>query len=565
MKVWLVLSVACVLAWAVTLRQAQGDIIVAEGTTAAYQIDLSRYFASAEAATRSRATAIADAKAFAASATPVTPATLLHWLQRYDALLVDLERHDIYVYLKAEENDQDLADAKADDALGSAEQLVSDRIVTAAQYLGESRIARFTRSHSLAPYSYLLTNSLGLAEHRLSTAEARSVTVAVTPVLDAASASYRALRKSGAIIESNQDAYAALLVSIAGARNGVARLRGFSSAAQAAYFDRSIDPESVERTLQAVRDSGAYARYLAVAGNAPKPAFSPAPVSVAGAIPLILAAAQPIGAEYTGAFAALLNPASRRLEICTAPECDDTGFSVGFLDSESGVYFGGYDSTIAKARALSHESGHAVHRQFMGTRQPIAAYNKGPAFMFESFAIFNELLFLDHLYKSATANAERAYYLNYFLHDATFQVFGSAQETELESAIYRGVDDGTIKTATDFDALTVKVFARYDPTSTSDPATKLYWARNRLYFTDPLYDVNYLYAGLLALEYLTQLERDPHGFPPRYVALLKNGFNDSPAALERRFLGIDLTDEKALVANAAALIDARTEALAKLY
>ncbi len=51
----------------------------------------------------------------------------------------------------------------------------------------------------------------------------------------------------------------------------------------------------------------------------------------------------------------------------------------------------------------------------------------------------------------------------------------------------------------------------------------------------------------------------------RYVALLKNGFNDSPAALERRFLGIDLTDEKALVANAAALIDARTEALSKLY
>ena len=180
---------------------------------------------------------------------------------------MDLERHDIYVYLKAEENDHDIADAKADDALGNAEQLISDRVVTAAQYLGESRIARFTRNHSLAPYSYLLTNSLGLAAHRLSTAEARSITVAVTPVLDAASASYRALRKSSATIKSNQDAYAALLVSIAGARNGVARLRGFPSATQAAYFDRSIDTASVERTLQAVRDSGAYARYLAVAAK----------------------------------------------------------------------------------------------------------------------------------------------------------------------------------------------------------------------------------------------------------------------------------------------------------
>ena len=242
-----------------------------------------------------------------------------------------------------------------------------------------------------------------------------------------------------------------------------------------------------------------------------------------------------MGAEYTGAYAELLNPANRRLEICAAPECDDTGFSVGFLGSESGVYFGGYDGTTAKARALAHESGHAVHRQFMGTHQRIAAYNRGPAFMFESFAIFNELLFLDHLYKSAATNADRAYYLNCFLHDATFQVFGSAQETELESTIYRGVDDGTIKTAADFNALTVKVFARYDQTSAIDPATKLYWARNRLYFTDPLYDVNYLYAGLLALKYFTQLERDPHGFPPRYVALLKNGFNDSPAALGAAF------------------------------
>ena len=77
--------------------------------------------------------------------------------------------------------------------------------------------------------------------------------------------------------------------------------------------------------------------------------------------------------------------------------------------------------------------------------------------------------------------------------------------------------------------------------------------------------MNYLYAGLLALKYFTQFEADPKSFSPRYVALLKNGFNDSPAALERRFLGIDLSDEKALVADATALIDARSKELAELY
>ena len=534
-------------------------------TPITYQIDLARYFRSAGEEARSRSTTIADAKAFASSGTPSTAAALLRWLQRYDTLLTNLERHDIYVYLKAEQNDQDITDAKADDELGTTEQLISERVVEAARRLGAARIHDLRRLPSLVPYRYLLADSLAQARHRLSPAEARSVAVAVTPVLNAAASSYKALRKSSATIENNQDAYAALLVSIAVARNGVARLRGFSGAAPAAYFDRSIDPASVERTLQAARDSDGYAQYLAVVAKAPKPAFSPAPIPVSDAIPLVLAATQPMGTAYAGAYAALLNPADQRLEICTAPECDDTGFSVGLLGSESGVYFGGYDGTTAKARALSHESGHAVHRQFMAAHQPIAAYNRGPAFMFESFAIFNELLFLDYLYKNAATGAERAYYLNYFLHDATFQVFGSAEETELEGTIYRGVDDGTIKTAADFNALTTKVFARYDPSSVNDPATKVYWARNRLFFTDPLYDVNYLYAGLLALDYFTRFESDSKSFSPRFVALLKNGFNDSPAALERRFLRINLSDEKTLVGNATALIDARTKMLAELY
>jgi oligoendopeptidase F len=72
-----------------------------------YQIDLVRYFPGGDAEALSRSTAIASAKAFAASATPRTAAALLLWLQKYDSFLTDLERHDIYLYLKAEENDQD--------------------------------------------------------------------------------------------------------------------------------------------------------------------------------------------------------------------------------------------------------------------------------------------------------------------------------------------------------------------------------------------------------------------------------------------------------------------------
>ncbi len=544
---------------------AAAALLLGAGSATEYQIDQARYFPSPTAELESRTKVTADAQAFLASATPGSTQAMRVWLQSYDVLLERLERHDIYVYLRAEENDQDTVDAKADAALGALDDRLEDRVVEAAQLLGRERIERMTQESSLAQFRYLLKDALARAAHRLTASESRVVDLAIAPVLDTAAASYRALRKSSGSIESRQDAYAALLVSIAAARNGVARVRGFSGASEASYFDKSIPPESVERTLRAVGQSPAYAGYLRVAALAPDPEFSPPPREIADAIPVILAAEQPMGEEYASAYAALLDPQNRRLEICTATNCDDAGFSLGFAGVESAVFFGGYGGSLSNVRAIAHESGHAVHRQFMSRSQRIAAYNQGPAFMFESFAVFNELLLLDHLYQSAKSRAQRAYYLRYFLKDATFQVFGSAIETELESSIYRGVETGAIRTAGDLNALTVAVFARHDPASAKDPETALYWARDRLFFTDPLYDVNYLYAGLLALGYFTELQEDPAGFSKRYVALLKNGFNDTPTALEKRFLGIDLSNEANLVANAAALIDARTALLAESY
>jgi oligoendopeptidase F len=539
-------------------------VLLGAAPAASYQIDLTRYFPSAADEARGRVKLMTDAGTFIASATPTTPEAMLRWLQKFDALLKSVQRHDTYVYLRAEEDDTDTTDAKADDSLGTAADRIGDRVVQAAQQLGHERIASLLRVPSLAPFGYLLESSLVQAKHRLNAADARAVVLTVTPVLDAAAASYKSLRKSPDSIASRQDAYAALLVSIAAARNGVGRLRGFSGAAEASYFDKSIPNGSVDRTLSALRASTAYAEYLSVSAHAPNPGFTPPVLAISSAIPAILAAERPLGDEYASAYAALLNPKNHRLDICTTRQCDDTGFSVGFAGIVSAVYFGDYDGSVNGIRAVAHESGHAVHREFMSRNQPIAAYNEGPHFMFESFAIFNELLFLDHRYKSAPNDEQRAYYLNAFLRDATFQVFGSAEETELESAIYRGVDDRTIVTAADLNILASKVFARYDPVS-KDPATALYWARDRLFFTDPLYDVNYLFAGLLAETYFTQHERDPKAFSGRYVALLKNGFTDTPANLERRFLGIDLTDEASLVQNAGELIDTRSKRLAKLF
>jgi hypothetical protein len=83
------------------------------------------------------------------------------------------------------------------------------------------------------------------------------------------------LRKSPGPIGAHEDAYAALLVSIANARNDIAHRRGFSGADEASYFDKALTGRSVERTLTAVRASSSHARYRGVAARAPKPGFMP--------------------------------------------------------------------------------------------------------------------------------------------------------------------------------------------------------------------------------------------------------------------------------------------------
>ena len=550
-------SVACAVLAAASLLGAAPQL--------ARQIDLTRYFPSSAAEAASRAKTIGDAEAFARSPAPTTATAWLRWLQTHDELLRRLERHDIYVYLRAEEDDEDTSDAETDDRLGDLEGRINDRLASAARELGADRLARLSATSLLRPYRYFLNASLARGAHLLGPAEQRTAQVVAQPVLDVAAGGYKALRKSAGSVASDRNAYAALLVSIVAARNGVARLRGFSGAPEASYFDKSISPASVDRALAAIRGSVAYARFRHVEGLAPRPAFSPPLLSLDRAIGLILDAEQRMGPQYAGAYAALLDPHDARVEICEGPRCDRTGFSVGFAGAESGVYYSGYNGSVNSARALAHECGHAVHRQFMNRNQPIAAYNQGPTFMFESFAIFNELLFLDHLYATAPDTKQRAYYLDAFLNDATFQIFGSAEETDLESAIYRGVVGGTVRTAGDLESLTTEVLGRYDPVGATAPGADLYWAKDRLFFADPLYDVSYLYAGLLSVRYFADFEANPKAFSTRYVALLRNGFTDTPQALERKFLGIDLANEAALVAGAAAFIEARTATLLQLY
>jgi len=59
-------------------------------------------------------------------------------------------------------------------------------------------------------------------------------------------------------------------------------------------------------------------------------------------------------------------------------------------------------------------------------------------------------------------------------------------------------------------------------------------------------------------------KNDPTGFRDHYIALMKNGFDDTPRHLLKKFLDIDL-DDPALLTGAFGFLESKLNDLKKLY
>jgi oligoendopeptidase F len=251
-----------------------------------------------------------------------------------------------------------------------------------------------------------------------------------------------------------------------------------------------------------------------------------------------------LGAEYQEAFDALLNPLNGRADVLPggAPNRYSGGFSVGFTGLTSILFFGRYDGTYKDLSVIAHEGGHATHRSLMTTHGVRPLYANGPSFLFESFAVFNELLLADYLARHAGDPRGQRFYREQWLRIKGLDAFYGAQDALLEQQIYDDVSQGHIRGADDLDKVTLQVDEHFSIFPATTPELRNRWAAVSLMYEDPLYEVNYVYGGLLALKYFQLYSADREQFLPRYIALLKNGFDAPPAVLLKQFLKIDLLD-----------------------
>lgn len=546
------------------------------------QADDRAYFADAAAEQRARDALEKQLEALQHAA-GIAPAQRF---QQAEAMQAQCLRHHAYLHLQAARNARDHRPAQAlDQVMGLCSRIAR----TARAALREAPVdAEWT-----APYAFLRARALKEAAVPADAALDEAVDALADPALDSfarlrgqilRSAEYpqierdgrhwdtghdkqaltrhpdRALREAGwkgywQGLQSRREPMASVLLGLVQVNDAAARLQGDGSAPARGYQRMGLDTSAVDATLLAIEhhagDRRGYQNMLlrhAARSGIDAPQLWDTTVPDAGYTPPVLAlpqlrdtaadAMQHLGPAYVGELRALLDPANRRMDLAT--ERGDRSldaFPVSAPGAPAMLFVGVRSGELESDVEIAHEAGHALHGEWMQRGHASPLQRNGSPWLTEAFAIYNELRFRDQLYQQAQDPRAKAYYLKSLLDDMVLQLFTSSEEAQLEQSIYRGVADNTLGTADDLDALTGQVLARFGQDPEHYPQLRNSWIGKRLMYDDPNYLVNYLYAGLLAVQLYVQDQRDPERFRQRYLAVLGEGFDRAPNEQVAQLLG----------------------------
>jgi oligoendopeptidase F len=575
-------------------------------TSVALSADLSRYyFKTPEEEVAARAELNAALDQMARSKGQLNSGSqLLAILRQYDVVRKLFGRHEAYLHLRCALNRKDAAACDADNALQSDVSARTAFLDPEILALSEDRLCQLLNEEpALAEYRFALSNIRRAAPHLLPEAEQALLDRFQPQIIDwqddlyeqiLAGISFGTVQASSGPLDvvrqrnliatnadgrvreegfkrryagfaSQRDLFAFALLHTVEAQTTLAKAHHYADAPARKYESLYFKPEETRSLLASVAQHGEVPkRFEKVMSqdfersyhqpahawdlSAPAPGFTPPITSLSDARGLFHEAFAGLGKDYQAAFDALLDPANGRADIMPggAPNRYTSGFSVGHAGSTSMLFYGRYDGTFKDLSVIAHEGGHAVHRQLMTANAVSPSYAEGPHFLFESFAEFNELVLADFMAEHAATPELQRYYREQWMNIKGLDAFFGARDALLEQVIYDGVTAGKVRNADDLDNLTLKIEGRFSQLPANTPELRADWARMSLMFEDPLYDVNYMYGGLLALKYYQLYSTRREWFVPRYIQLLKNGFNQPPAELLNQFLGIDLSGQALL-------------------
>lgn len=569
-----------------SVRAQQAFEAIPPSDASKYRFDLSRYFFSSPAAEKQERKAVYDVITqleplkgrVTKSATNLEKAFELQG--KVQSLIY---RHTIYLSLLYSTNTRDILSRDEQGKFAAEANKRLGFLSAEVRGLDDKTLARIIRQRpSLKRYLFAIEAYRRLQPFTLTPAESALLTT-LNPYIQRWQAEFYNRVPPTSDWSINQDNLAFVLIRLVKVRNAIAQLRHHVNSPEEEYFSSYLSTEEVkslfEKLAQQAEIHKRYERarvsylkkvtgrdtirfYSDFRGGIPH-AASPR-FKITEATEAIKNSVAPLGPEYQREIAALLDPSKGRLDIVPGPNRVPGGSTSGFPGSVKSVFYtAGFRGNFNDVIVLAHEAGHAAQFEMMAGKGVLPTYVNGSDFIKESFSYFNELLLVDYLYQHETDPKTRVFYLDQFFERA-FQIYNQAWAAEFEQKLYEGVEQGKLTSAEDLNALMTRTGSRYSIWFGMDDDSKRDWINIPHYFRSPLYRVNYLYARLLALKYFEAYKRDPGSFAPRYLSLLRNGYDAPPDVLLKQFLGIDMRGDQ-LVSDVLAILNSRLPELEATY
>lgn len=378
------------------------------------------------------------------------------------------------------------------------------------------------------------------------------------------------------------DLFGFIIIKLAGAANAENTTRGFKDAFDASFFDSYLTEDQVDTFYKAISDYAELSkkyiqlrkdRIKAISGidpvepwdlevipeNYKRPQFT-----IDQTADVIKKALAFHGDKYSADMANLLDPSNGRLDIVKGENRVPGAFAWGYYGAPFVFYSYGYNGYLDDVLTLAHEGGHVVHYDLITQNKVLPAYANGPQYFTESFAMLNEFVTANYLYEHATDKQDKIYYLEQLLSVMMRRFFDIVMRSEFEYRAYQKIKAGEITEPEQLHQLWKEEGLKYvGEDYNKHDFMKYGWSFTPHYFGSPRYYVNYLFANLMAISYYQRHFNDPQ-FDAQYVALMSNGFPDTPIHLLQKYLKLDPFNPSA-VKESMSVFDQKLNELDALY
>jgi len=255
------------------------------------------------------------------------------------------------------------------------------------------------------------------------------------------------------------------------------------------------------------------------------------------AVSIMRSALAPLGEEYisaaeNGAFA------ERWIDVYENEGKTSGAYSFGCYDSTPFILMN-YQGKLKDVFTLVHEMGHSMHSWYTRKTQPYT-YGSHSIFTAEVASTVNENLLVRYLLENAKTDAERAYYLNFYLEEFRSTLFRQTMFAEFEKLTHEAAERGEALTDEYLCELYGGLNEKYQgPAVSQDDFIRSEWSRIP-HFYRAFYVYKYATGFSAAAAIAERLLKGGADERADYLRFLSLGDSDDPIVLLKT-AGVDMS------------------------